>query len=129
MQCLSTMCSKKNQRDKSFIRLPQRTRCYTPKLVSKMKTFHIQNTFLKSVDYQSCVFLVLGCVYDGVVRHHGDAWSPGPCIPECRCSHGHVKCSKIECPDLNCDKPIKKKWKCCSECLPLMDNGKIKIPL
>nr|XP_058947716.1 mucin-1-like [Pocillopora verrucosa] len=64
-----------------------------------------------------------GCVYDGVVRHHGDAWSPGPCIPECRCSHGHVKCSKIECPDLNCDKPIKKKWKCCAECLPLMDNG------
>lgn len=72
----------------------------------------------------SCVHAIhTDCMYEGVVRHHGDAWSPGPCIPECRCKHGHVKCSKLECPDLNCDKPIKRKWKCCPECLPGMENG------
>ncbi|XP_067049774.1 uncharacterized protein [Acropora muricata] len=63
------------------------------------------------------------CIHEGKLHHHGDAWSPGPCIPECRCKSGHVKCSKIECPDLNCENPIKKKWKCCPECLAEMKDG------
>lgn len=86
---------------------------------------HLLDTVIIWIDIiLSCVHAIYtDCMYEGVVRHHGDAWSPGPCIPECRCKHGHVKCSKLECPDLNCDKPIKRKWKCCPECLPGMENG------
>ncbi|XP_068757253.1 uncharacterized protein [Montipora capricornis] len=63
------------------------------------------------------------CLYEGKLHRHGDAWSPGPCIPECRCKSGHVKCSKIECPDLNCERPTKRKWKCCPECSPETQDG------
>ncbi|CAH3124897.1 unnamed protein product, partial [Porites lobata] len=70
-----------------------------------------------------CIVIYLECYYEGKSHHHGELWSPGPCVPECRCKHGYVKCTKIECPDLNCDAPIKKKWKCCPECLPEMQDG------
>ncbi|EDO26429.1 predicted protein, partial [Nematostella vectensis] len=64
------------------------------------------------------------CVYEGEIRMHGDAWSPGPCIPECHCWNGKVKCANLECPDLNCARSIKKKYKCCPECPPEAHNGK-----
>ena len=72
---------------------------------------------------KQCIVIYLECYYEGKSHHHGELWSPGPCVPECRCKHGYVKCTKIECPDLNCDAPIKKKWKCCPECLPEMQDG------
>ena len=64
----------------------------------------------------------LDCEYSGVVHQSGEAWSPGPCVPKCHCDNGHIKCSKLECPDLNCDKPVKRRWKCCPECLPNADS-------
>ena len=65
----------------------------------------------------------LDCEYSGVVHQSGETWSPGPCVPKCHCDNGHIKCSKLECPDLNCDKPVKRRWKCCPECLPNANNG------
>ncbi len=65
----------------------------------------------------------LDCEYSGVVHQSGETWSPGPCVPKCHCDNGHIKCSKLECPDLNCEKPVKRRWKCCPECLPNSDNG------
>ena len=65
----------------------------------------------------------LDCEYSGVVHQSGETWSPGPCVPKCHCDNGHIKCSKLECPDLNCDKPVKRRWKCCPECLPNAYNG------
>ncbi|XP_028394330.1 paternally-expressed gene 3 protein-like [Dendronephthya gigantea] len=62
------------------------------------------------------------CEYSGVIHQSGETWSPGPCVPKCHCNNGIIKCSKLECPDLNCDKPIKRRWKCCPECLPNSDN-------
>ena len=70
--------------------------------------------------------ILIDCLYEGKLHRHGDAWSPGPCIPECRCKSGHVKCSKIECPDLNCERPTKRKWKCCPECSPETQDGLYK---
>ena len=65
----------------------------------------------------------LDCEYSGVIHQSGETWSPGPCVPKCHCDNGHIKCSKLECPDLNCDKPVKRRWKCCPECLPNANNG------
>ncbi|XP_046850837.1 uncharacterized protein LOC124444299 [Xenia sp. Carnegie-2017] len=62
------------------------------------------------------------CKYSGIVHQHGETWSPGPCVPKCLCNNGDIKCSKLECPDLNCGRPIKRRWKCCPECLPSSGN-------
>ncbi|KAJ7393209.1 Semaphorin-5A [Desmophyllum pertusum] len=56
------------------------------------------------------------CYYDGIAHEHGERWSPGPCTPECKCDDGKIRCTLIECPELNCKNPIKKRWKCCPEC-------------
>jgi len=65
------------------------------------------------------VLLPLGranCYYDGILHEHGERWSPGPCTPECKCDDGKIRCTLIECPELSCSNPIKKRWKCCPEC-------------
>ncbi|XP_068700145.1 uncharacterized protein [Montipora foliosa] len=56
------------------------------------------------------------CYYDGILHEHGERWSPGPCTPECKCDDGKIHCTLIECPELSCHNPIKKRWKCCPEC-------------
>lgn len=60
--------------------------------------------------------LVSDCYYDGILHEHGERWSPGPCTPECKCDDGKIRCTLIECPELSCSNPIKKRWKCCPEC-------------
>ena len=60
--------------------------------------------------------LILDCYYDGILHEHGERWSPGPCTPECKCDDGKIRCTLIECPELSCSNPIKKRWKCCPEC-------------
>ncbi|KAL9971012.1 hypothetical protein ACROYT_G023488 [Oculina patagonica] len=56
------------------------------------------------------------CYYDGILHEHGERWSPGPCTPECKCDDGKIRCTLIECPELSCSNPVKKRWKCCPEC-------------
>ena len=58
----------------------------------------------------------IDCYYDGILHEHGERWSPGPCTPECKCDDGKIRCTLIECPELSCNNPIKKRWKCCPEC-------------
>ena len=60
--------------------------------------------------------LLSDCYYDGILHEHGERWSPGPCTPECKCDDGKIRCTLIECPELSCSNPIKKRWKCCPEC-------------
>ena len=60
--------------------------------------------------------LLSDCYYDGIQHEHGERWSPGPCTPECKCDDGKIRCTLIECPELNCRNPVKKRWKCCPEC-------------
>lgn len=67
-------------------------------------------------DYSSLSHVISDCYYDGISHDHGERWSPGPCTPECRCDDGKIRCTLIECPELTCHNPIKKRWKCCPEC-------------
>ena len=61
-------------------------------------------------------YVISDCYYDGILHEHGERWSPGPCTPECKCHDGKIHCTLIECPELSCHNPIKKRWKCCPEC-------------
>ena len=61
-------------------------------------------------------YVISDCYYDGILHEHGERWSPGPCTPECKCDDGKIHCTLIECPELSCHNPIKKRWKCCPEC-------------
>lgn len=83
----------------------------------------VNRKILRRTSLCYCFSCFSGCEYGGVVHQSGETWSPGPCVPKCQCLNGFANCSKVECPDLNCDKPMKRRWKCCPECLPTPENG------
>lgn len=41
------------------------------------------------------------CLYQGIVRYHGDMWNASGC-EFCTCSRGQVLCHKAECARLRC---------------------------
>lgn len=41
------------------------------------------------------------CLYQGVVRYHGDVWNNTGC-EFCSCSRGQVTCQRAECARLDC---------------------------
>ena len=77
-----------------------------------------EETFAANDNYNFvfCFSFYVDCYYDGILHEHGERWSPGPCTPECKCDDGKIRCTLIECPELSCNNPIKKRWKCCPEC-------------
>ncbi|XP_068615370.1 extracellular matrix organizing protein FRAS1-like, partial [Brachionichthys hirsutus] len=58
------------------------------------------------------------CLYEGVVRYHGDMWNGTGC-EFCTCNRGQVVCRRAECARLECPQGselIHLQGKCCPEC-------------
>ncbi|XP_077417485.1 extracellular matrix organizing protein FRAS1 isoform X1 [Vanacampus margaritifer] len=58
------------------------------------------------------------CLYQGIVRYHGDMWNASGC-EFCTCSRGQVVCHEAECARLRCpqgSEQVQPSGMCCPQC-------------
>lgn len=65
----------------------------------------------------TCCPVCDSCLYEGIVRAHGHAFTPSsnPC-ERCTCARGTVTCVPLVCPQTPCLRPVTKPGQCCPEC-------------
>uniref|UniRef100_A0A8C1C586 Fraser extracellular matrix complex subunit 1 n=1 Tax=Cyprinus carpio carpio TaxID=630221 RepID=A0A8C1C586_CYPCA len=67
---------------------------------------------------QDCVSSKGSCLYEGIIRYHGDMWNGTGC-EFCMCERGQVLCQRVECARIECpqgEKLVHLPGKCCPEC-------------
>ncbi|XP_051540724.1 extracellular matrix organizing protein FRAS1-like [Myxocyprinus asiaticus] len=67
---------------------------------------------------EDCVTSKGSCLYEGVIRYHGDMWNSTGC-EFCMCERGQVLCQRVECARMECpqgEKLVHLSGKCCPEC-------------
>ncbi|XP_073695623.1 extracellular matrix organizing protein FRAS1 [Garra rufa] len=67
---------------------------------------------------EDCVSSKGSCLYEGIVRYHGDLWNGTGC-EFCMCERGQVLCQRVECARSECprgEKLVHLPGKCCPEC-------------
>ncbi|XP_073996659.1 protein kinase C-binding protein NELL2a-like isoform X2 [Rhodnius prolixus] len=58
---------------------------------------------------------IKSCSVNGTVRADGASWQVDCDI--CSCVHGEVECRPVQCPKVNCKKPVLHPGQCCPTCL------------
>ncbi|XP_030622204.1 extracellular matrix organizing protein FRAS1 [Chanos chanos] len=64
------------------------------------------------------------CLYEGVVRYHGDMWNGTGC-EFCLCERGQVLCQRAECGRVQCprgEELVQLPGKCCPECKSMVSS-------
>ncbi|TRY85660.1 hypothetical protein DNTS_020362 [Danionella cerebrum] len=67
---------------------------------------------------EDCVTSKGSCLYEGIVRYHGDMWNGTGC-EFCMCERGQVLCQRVECSRSECPRGeslVHLPGKCCPEC-------------
>ncbi|CAM4540352.1 unnamed protein product [Leuciscus chuanchicus] len=67
---------------------------------------------------EDCVQSKGSCLYEGIIRYHGDMWNGTGC-EFCLCERGQVLCQRVECARSECprgEKLVHLPGKCCPEC-------------
>ncbi|XP_043088752.1 extracellular matrix organizing protein FRAS1-like [Puntigrus tetrazona] len=66
---------------------------------------------------EDCVSSKGSCLYEGIVRYHGDMWNGTGC-EFCMCERGQVLCQRVECARSECPRGevVHLPGKCCAEC-------------
>ncbi|XP_023676521.2 extracellular matrix organizing protein FRAS1 isoform X1 [Paramormyrops kingsleyae] len=73
---------------------------------------------------EDCVSPKGTCVYQGMVRYHGDMWNITGC-EFCTCDRGQVLCRKADCGTVKCswgEELVHFPGKCCPECRSVSSN-------
>ncbi len=55
------------------------------------------------------------CNLNGIIYEHNSEWKIDSCT-QCKCTTGHISCSKIECPILDCEIKRMPTSECCPIC-------------
>ncbi|KAM3867993.1 extracellular matrix organizing protein FRAS1 [Diretmus argenteus] len=64
------------------------------------------------------------CLYEGMVRYHGDMWNGTGC-EFCTCDRGQVLCQRAECGRVECpqgEELVHLPGKCCPECMTMKSS-------
>ncbi|XP_014255233.1 protein kinase C-binding protein NELL2-like isoform X2 [Cimex lectularius] len=67
---------------------------------------------ISAVEVCDCI---KSCPVNGTVRADGASWQVDCDI--CSCVHGEIECRPVQCPKVNCKKPVLHPGQCCPTCL------------